>query len=405
MYPDASELQRNILTQIAAAAHAPASAAALKMLRALDCPHFLHLYYAGVEAADLAAYEPAELAAAALSHLDFARRRRRGRALVRVFNPTLREHGYSSPHTVAEIVNDDMPFLVDSIGLALAERSLTLHFLAHPIFAAARDSHGDLHSLRGRGDAARGAAARGGMARAAARLESLQHVEIDRIVDPAMLRSLELQIERNLRDVRAACADWTKMQNAAAKAAEDLEIGNKRFDPQDVSETHALLEWMLNRHFTFLGYREYRLRGGPGRESLDALEASGLGILRPGHKRPETVGRISASDIRRQSRSRDLVLVTKANFALHRAPPRLSRLCRHQAFRCPGSADRRAPIPRSVDLGGVQHQPARYSAAAPQGGQVVQHFALAPDSHDGKALQHILESFPRDELFQASVPN
>ena len=404
MYPDASELQRNILTQIAAAAHAPASAAALKMLRALDCPHFLHLYYAGVEAADLAAYEPAELAAAALSHLDFARRRRRGRALVRVFNPTLREHGYSSPHTVAEIVNDDMPFLVDSIGLALAERSLTLHFLAHPIFAAARDSHGDLHSLRGRGDAARGAAARGGMARAAARLESLQHVEIDRIVDPAMLRSLELQIERNLRDVRAACADWTKMQNAAAKSAEDLEIGNKRFDPQDVSETHALLEWMLNRHFTFIGYREYRLRGGPGRESLDALEASGLGILRPGHKRPETVGRISAGDIRRQSRSRDLALVTKANTrsTVHR-PGFLDyvgiklvdargRLIGERRFLGLWTSAAYNTNPRDIPL--LRHKVAK----------VAQHFSLAPDSHDGKALQHILESFPRDELFQASVP-
>ena len=78
-----------------------------------------------------------------LSHLMFARRRRRT-ALVRVFNPTLREHGYVSPHTVIEMVNDDMPFLVDSISLALTERSLTLHFLTHPIFAVTRDGSGNL---------------------------------------------------------------------------------------------------------------------------------------------------------------------------------------------------------------------------------------------------------------------
>ena len=84
-----------------------------------------------------------------LSHLKFARQRR-GRALVRVFNPTLREHGYISPHTVIEMVNDDMPFLVDSIGLALTQRALTLHFLAHPIFAVSRDSAGVLRVIEER---------------------------------------------------------------------------------------------------------------------------------------------------------------------------------------------------------------------------------------------------------------
>ena len=53
-------------------------------------------------------------------------------ALVRVFNPTLREHGFISPHTVIEMVNDDMPFLVDSISLALTQRALTLHFWRIP---------------------------------------------------------------------------------------------------------------------------------------------------------------------------------------------------------------------------------------------------------------------------------
>jgi NAD-specific glutamate dehydrogenase len=91
----------------------------------------LQAYYANVDAEDLAARDPKELAGAALSHLMFARQRR-GPPLVRVFNPTLREHGYTSPHTVIEMVNDDMPFLVDSIGLALTQRALTLHFLAHP---------------------------------------------------------------------------------------------------------------------------------------------------------------------------------------------------------------------------------------------------------------------------------
>src|ERR1700724_1534680 len=167
MYQASSEQHRKIVSAVARSAVRPP-----KSMRNLDWPRFLKAYYANVDAADLAERDPAELAGTALSHLMFARQRRRS-ALVRVFNPTLREHGYTSPHTVIEMVNDDMPFLVDSINLALTQRALTLHFLTHPIFAVTRDGSGALKSLRERGDAAKD----GGQPKGRKpRLESFQHV-------------------------------------------------------------------------------------------------------------------------------------------------------------------------------------------------------------------------------------
>ncbi|HEX4153296.1 MAG TPA: NAD-glutamate dehydrogenase [Steroidobacteraceae bacterium] len=371
---------------VAAAARLP------KSRRGGDYKRFLEAYYLNVDAEDMAARAPADLAGAALSHLEFARRRR-GRALVRVFNPTHREHGYSSPHTVIEMVNDDMPFLVDSIGLALTRRSLTLHFLAHPIFAVSRDTRGSLRSAEERSAAAD----------THQRLESFQHVEIDRVVDPALLGSLREDIERSMRDVRVACADWAKMRAEAHRASDDLGALSARFDARDVSEAQALLSWMEDRHFTFLGYKEYRLRSRKGQDALDPVEETGLGLLRAGHKRPAAPSRTLASDIRRQSRSRDLVLVTKANLqsSVHRAGyldyvgvktfDAAGRLTGERRFLGLWTSAAYNSTPREIPL--VRHKVA----------QVVQHFALAPDSHDGKALQHILESFPRDELFQAGV--
>src|SRR5271154_7059683 len=178
MYQATSEQHRKIVSAIVRCAVRPP-----KSMRRLDWPGFLRAYYANVDAEDLASRDPAELADTALSHLMFAQRRNRS-ALVRVFNPTQREHGFTSPHTVIEMVNDDMPFLVDSIGLALTERSLTMHFLAHPIFSVTRDNAGILRAIEGRGTA-------GEKPR---RLESFQHVEVDRIVDPAILQSLCAQI-------------------------------------------------------------------------------------------------------------------------------------------------------------------------------------------------------------------
>ena len=270
MYQAASEQHRKIVSAVVRCAVRPP-----KTLRNLDWPRFLQAYYANVDAEDLAAREPKELAAAALSHLMFAQRRRRS-ALVRVFNPNLRDHGFTSPHTVIEMVNDDMPFLVDSINLVLTQRTLTLHFLTHPIFAVARDSAGNLQSLRERGEASKANRQPG---EGKLRLESFQHIEVDRIVDPAALSSLAAQIERGMRDVRVACGDWLKMQNAAHQTAQDLTASRARFQPSDLSEAVALLTWMGNRHFTFLGYREYRLQGRKGRETLQPIERDDVALV------------------------------------------------------------------------------------------------------------------------------
>jgi len=355
---------------------------------------YLRAYFANLDAADFDGREPRTLALMALSHLRLALQRRGG-AVVRVFNPTEAEDGYGATHTVIQMVGEDMPFLVDTIGLALTGRSLALHFLAHPVLEVVRDRGGRLQSVTERSRSP-------GPPRA--HLESFQYIEVDRIVDADVLRSLKTEIETSMRDVRVAFADWPHMQAAARQAAEDLNTVSRRYDARDVSETQALLEWMHSRHFTFLGYREYRLKGKAGGETLEAVEAGGLGILRPGHQHPSSTGRILASDIRRQSRSRELALVTKANFqsTVHRpgyvdyvgikhfGPS--GRLVGERRFLGLWTSAAYNTNPRDIPL--VRHKVA----------QVVQHFALAQDSHDGKALQHILESFPRDELFQASVP-
>src|SRR6201996_2872220 len=112
-----------------------------------DAEAFARRLYERVAAKDLAGATPEQRAAAALPLLAFARRRLPGVAKVRVFNPTQAEHGFESGLTVVQIVNDDMPFLVDSITNELNRRELTIHLLAHPVMAVRRDVDGDLQSL------------------------------------------------------------------------------------------------------------------------------------------------------------------------------------------------------------------------------------------------------------------
>ena len=185
---------------------------------------------------------------------------------------------------------------------------------------------------------------------------------------PRRLSSLAAQIERSMRDVRVACADWAKMRAATRQVSAELSSLSAHFDAGDLSEALALLAWMEDRHFTFLGYREYRLQGRKGQEALRPVEATGLGILRRGHRQPTSSNRSLASDIRRQSRSRDIVLVTKANLVstVHRSGHLDYVGIKH--FDAKGrliGEKRFLGLWTSV---GLQQQSAGDSRAAPQGG-------------------------------------
>src|SRR5258705_4043101 len=152
---------------------------------------FVARYYGHVDPEDLAEREPVDLYGAALSHWNFARKREVGQVRVRVFNPTVEEHGWQSTHTVVEIVNDDMPFLVDSVTMEVNRHGLTLHLILHPILAVERVADGTLAGLPAN-DAKD------------AKRESFIHVEIDRMTSAAAMDALAADIERVLDDVRAA---------------------------------------------------------------------------------------------------------------------------------------------------------------------------------------------------------
>jgi len=115
-------------------------------------PEFVRSYYRGVDETDLRTSEAASLAAAAAAHLEFGAVRRAGRALVRVFNPTVETDGWSSSRTVVEVVTDDMPFLVDSLAIVLLNCGLSIHTMVHPVFTVRRDRAGRIECIGTDGD-------------------------------------------------------------------------------------------------------------------------------------------------------------------------------------------------------------------------------------------------------------
>src|SRR5882762_8798974 len=150
-----------------------------------DVAHFARRVFGRVADKDLAAAPAEQRAQAATSLLAFARRRLPGVAKVRVFNPTAADHGFESRYTVVQIVNDDMPFLVNSVVAEFTRRDISVHLLAHPVMGVRRDLDGDLVAV-------------GIDAGDKARSESMMYIEIDRQADPLVLDDLAGSLGRVL---------------------------------------------------------------------------------------------------------------------------------------------------------------------------------------------------------------
>ena len=108
---------------------------------------FARAYFHHLDADDLAARTPEDLLGALLSAWEFGAERQTGSTRLRVISPSLAEHGWASRHTVIEVVNDDMPFLVDSITMEINRQGLSLHLIVHPVLVVQRDAQGRLQAL------------------------------------------------------------------------------------------------------------------------------------------------------------------------------------------------------------------------------------------------------------------
>ncbi|HET9694109.1 MAG TPA: NAD-glutamate dehydrogenase [Steroidobacteraceae bacterium] len=372
----------------AIAKHARKATAGRAPLRLAD---FVQAYYRGVGEEDLRLRDAATFAAAAATHLEFGRVRRRGEPLVRVFNPEPEQDGWSSPGTVVEIVTDDMPFLVDSLAMVLDDAGLPIQIMVHPVLPMVRDRRGRLLRM----DDAPG---KDTVA------ESWQHVAVPRVGDPTRIEALRRRILGMLEDVRLAVEDWPAMRDRAVALARDVAAGVPRVRKQEEAETSEFLEWLAANHFTFLGYREYRLERGRTVDKLVPVPRSGLGLLRSGQGRPQATTTELTGELRRKAREVALLIVTKANSVstVHRSTyldyvgvkviDRRGLVVGERRFIGLFTSSTYSTSPRETPL--LRHKVQR----------VVDHFGISATSHDGKAIMHVLETFPRDELFQASVP-
>ncbi|MGF1548634.1 MAG: NAD-glutamate dehydrogenase [Thiotrichales bacterium] len=347
-------------------------------------------YYAGAALEDLESVAAEDLYGALLSHWHTAERRMPGTPVLRVYNPVFEQDGWRSPHTVVEVITDDMPFLVDSLSMALSQRRLTLHALVHPTFAVLRDGDGAMRGLAEE------------IADDAATREAWMRFEIDPLASAAEREALRVELLAILADIRAVVDDWPRLRTRMQAAITELEsLATELPGPRtELDETLAFLRWLDDHHFTYIGFREFDLRRDQDGEYLEQTKASALGIFRL--RTVKSVLRIPPHLRALALRPNPLVLTKSAVLSTVHRPVQLDyvgvkRFDAHGAvrgeWRFQGLYTSAAYDARPSQIPLLRHKLAGIIARA----------AFDPAGHASKALEHILHTLPRDELIQSDI--
>lgn len=349
---------------------------------------FLTHYYATVAPDDLATRETPSLYGAALSHWAMGEQRPRGQTQLHVYNPDIERNAWESTHTVIQLITDDRPFLIDSLTMAINEQGLMIHLIVHPVLEVSRDAEHRITAVAAE-DLGR------------KETESWIHIEVDRQAEPEQLDALKATLNAAIADVSAAVEDWQPMRQAAQRALRGLQRQPPPIGERNLSEVIAFLEWILDDHFTFLGYRRYDLRQRSGNVVLRATAGSGLGLLRDAHNSQHDSASFEAlpKPLREQARNPDPLIITKSSrrSTVHRRG--YMDYVGVKRFNQAGEVIGEHRFLGLYTSAAYSRNPREIPLLRRKLDAVLTRAGLRRQSHAGKALAHILETYPRDELF------
>jgi glutamate dehydrogenase len=348
---------------------------------------FFSIYFEEAEHGDLSRFSSLDLFGAAMAHFEFARRRAVGHHKIRIYNPDFERDGWQSTHSVIELVTDDMPFLIDSLAMFLGRHNLNLHLLVHPVLSVSRDGEGTLVDILRSGDNGRPR-------------ESLIHVQIDRVSDAALMQAMEAELDRVVADIRLVVDDEPSMRNALQDIVKEL--GRVKGDRGDEArEAIDFLQWTAENHFLFMGYCDYDLVKREGKDSLKIVKASGLGILKDqGDKEYSASFEQLPQTLRELAHLPQLIILNKSQTRsiIHR--PAYVDFIGIKRFDNKGKVTGERRFLGLYTARAYQASPKDIPILRQKVGSVIRNCDYVDNSYKAKTLNFVLESYPRDELFE-----
>ena len=351
---------------------------------------FAKALYSNMSKEDLANRNDSDLYGAALSLWNSLEKNTSDDAVIRVFNPEVAKDGWQSSHTIVEIIAKDMPFLVDSVRMAMTRENIASHLLLHSPLKIQRDKNDNisgLSSLKAEQESTS--------------TKTVFFIEIDRQTDATVIESFKKELESVLVDVSVAVEDWQPIREKLIAVSKSLPKSHKDKNDNEINETVEFLDWLVKDNFTLMGYRQYELSPVQGDYQLKGKMDTSLGLMKNSDAEHTRLLSELPEVARQEARSSNLLILTKTNS--------LSRVHRPAYIDYVG-------VKRFDDKGNVigedrfiglfssnfyNNSAADVPVLKSKINRIMDMCDFAKGTHAYKAVLNILETYPRDELVQA----
>ena len=304
---------------------------------------------------------------------------------IRVFNPRFEDHGWQSTHTVVEVLAPDCAFLVDTVMMDVVHRGISIHSVMNSVFRVQRDADGQLLAVNFEPDAE-------------GYKEALIHMEIDRQPDSALVGDITAVLRETLRELNCAVDDFQPMQQRTTAITDEVrELADNRGEASLV-EVKAFLTWLVENHFTFLAMQEYDVVEEQGERQLRARADTALGVARI----CDSLDLLQADEGPLIHEEKLIVFGKSGTRSRWHRPV-------YMDFIGIRKCDERGRVIGEYRWLGLytslvfNNSPRNFPIIGHKLREVIQGSGLEPHGHDGKRLMQILETFPREELFQTST--
>lgn len=356
---------------------------------------FTELFYENSPLDELRGYRLQDLFGISFSWWNFIQKRKPKSPSIRVFNPSFEEDGWLCPHTVVAVLQEDMPFLVDSIRIEMNRRDIDIHAVKSVIFDVERDAKGNLKRFIGRPSAKKKAKS--------VKSEALIFLEVGLHTQPKAMDDIHQSLQSVLRELETAVIDYEPMREQLQVVSASLEYAKQSEYVPNIKEAQDFLHWMDHNHFTYLGYVEYHFEGEGDERVLAELPEKRLGLFK-------SIGNKAAS-----------VLESDFNEGMtrfHLSPKPISCAKSSMRSRIHRHAYSDYVVVKLYNSGGkvmgegrflglytspvYSERPEQIPLVRVKIANILERSNKDLGSHDGKALRQVLDSFPRDELLQSS---
>jgi glutamate dehydrogenase len=356
---------------------------------------FVNQFYQAAAYEDLRNWSLNDFYGAALSFYDFIKKRAKNEIKLRVYNPDFSAHAWQSNHTIIEVITNDQPFLVDSMLMEMNRLGYATYLTMHcGGIKVTRNNKGELSSILPNDDADTPAAV----------MEAPIYCEIDRISDPQKINQLQTALLGLLHDIDLCVSDWREMQQQVTQSLHELDKASGFLDAHELQESKDYLRWIIDSNFILLGTCDYELSTKKKSTAYTAVSNTGYGILSQ-QKTCKSIAKLAPAN-RSPELFKDntkILVLSKTNIKSHIHRPTYMESIGVPLYTAKGTL-RGERILIGMYTSMAYHRSTKDIPFLRR--KVTQVMALTnfrSQSHSWKEMINILETLPRDDLFQTSV--